>query len=122
MSFANWTIDLFDKNFLLQVTIRSCFNWIGPQDEESGMTMLSVEIPTGYAYEQFDGLKLIRTGIVPELKEVDATQNGQTIWYFNHIPKDVRCFEHTVRIKKILFLHSKFTCCVLHLMKSKISF
>ena len=68
------------------------------------MTMLSVEIPTGYAYEQFDGLKLIRTGIVPELKEVDATQNGQTIWYFNHIPKDVRCFEHTVKIVEISFI------------------
>ena len=72
------------------------------------MTMLSVEIPTGYAYEQFDGLKLIRTGIVPELKEVDATQNGQTIWYFNHIPKDVRCFEHTVSMVETPFLHSKF--------------
>ena len=68
--------------------------------------MLSVEIPTGYAYEQFDGLKLIRTGIVPELKEVDATQNGQTIWYFNHIPKDVRCFEHTVKIVETSFLTS----------------
>ena len=91
-----WEQIYLSTNFLLQVTIRSCFNWIGPHDEESGMTMLSIEIPTGYAYEQFDGLKLIRTGIVPELKEVDATQNGQTIWYFNHIPKEVRCFEHTV--------------------------
>ena len=67
--------------------------------------MLSVEMPTGYAYEQFDGLKLIRTGIVPELKEVDTTQHGHTIWYLDHIPKDIRCFEHTVRsiAIKILF-------------------
>ena len=40
--------------------------------------MLSVEIPSGYAFEQFDGLRMIRSGIVPELKEVDTTQHGQT--------------------------------------------
>ena len=95
----------FFQFVLIQVTIRSCFNWIGPNDEESGMTMLAVEIPSGYAYEQFDGLKLIRTGVVPELKEVDTTQQGQTIWYFNHVPKDVRCFEHTVSISDFSAVH-----------------
>ena len=58
--------------------------------------MLSIEIPSGYAFEQFDGLRMIRTGIVPELKEVDTTPLGQTIWYLDHVPNDVRCFEHTV--------------------------
>ena len=87
--------------------------------------MLSVEMPTGYAYEQFDGLKLIRTGIVPELKEVDTTQHGHTIWYLDHIPKDIRCFEHTVRnnAKKnfewpsTLYLMASFYFYLYHLIK-----
>ena len=61
------------------------------------MTMLAVEIPSGYAFEQFEGIRVIRTGKVPELKEVDTTRPGQTIWYLNHVPKVVRCFDHTVR-------------------------
>ena len=87
------------------MTIRSCFNWIGPNDEESGMTMLAVEIPSGYAFEQFEGQRVIRTGQVPELKEVDTTRPGQTIWYLNHVPKDIRCFDHTVRYR-IFYVHS----------------
>ena len=67
------------------------------------MTMLAVEIPSGYAYEQFEGMRVIRTGKVPELKEVDTTRPGQTIWYLNHVPKNVRCFDHTVRYLFILF-------------------
>ena len=66
--------------------------------------MLSVEIPSGYAFEQFDGLRMIRSGIVPELKEVDTTQHGQTIWYLDHVPKHVRCFEHTVNLVKNYYI------------------
>jgi hypothetical protein len=68
------------------------------------MTMLAVEIPSGYAFEQFEGIRVIRTGKVPELKEVDTTRPGQTIWYLNHVPKVVRCFDHTVRYVFVLFV------------------
>ena len=80
-----------------EVTIRSCFNWIGPSTEKSGMTLLAVEIPSGYAFEQFEGKRIIGTGEVPELKEVDTSRPGQTIWYLDHVPRAIRCFEHTVR-------------------------
>ena len=83
----------------MQITIRSCFNWIGPGNEESGMTMLSVEIPSGYYLEQFEGLRIVRGGQVPELRDVDVTRPGQTLWYLDHVPVNTRCFEHTVRMK-----------------------
>ena len=67
--------------------------------------MLSVEMPSGYAFEQFEGLRIIRDGPVPELKEVDTTRPGQTIWYLDHVSKDIRCFEHTVRH---LFVYLEF--------------
>merc|ERR1712141_18857 len=75
----------------------SCFNWIGPSTEKSGMTLLAVEIPSGYAFEQFEGKRIIGTGQVPELKEVDTSRPGQTIWYLDHVPRAIRCFDHTVR-------------------------
>ena len=42
-------------------------------------------------------MRIIRTGQVPELREVDTTRPGQTIWYLDHVPTNTRCFEHTVR-------------------------
>ena len=63
--------------------------------------MLSIEIPSGYCLEQFEGRRIIRTGVVPELKEVDTTRPGQTIWYLDHVPSNARCFEHTVIIPPI---------------------
>ena len=63
--------------------------------------MLSVEIPSGYCLEQFEGMRIIRTGHVPELKEVDTTRPGQTIWYLDHVPTNIRCFEHTVSLIQV---------------------
>merc|ERR1719336_3532280 len=40
---------------------------------------------------------IVRSGIVPEMRDADVLKSGKTIWYFDHIPNVTRCFEHTVR-------------------------
>ena len=59
--------------------------------------MLVVDIPSGYILEQYEANKLVRSRVVPEMRDVDTTQWGKTIWYFDRVPNETRCFEHTVR-------------------------
>merc|ERR1712020_197336 len=85
-----------------EITIESCFNWTDLTDgKTSGMAMLVVDIPSGYIMLQPDANKLVRQvvrdGSVPEMRDADVTKPGKTIWYFDHIPAEKRCFEHTVR-------------------------
>ena len=61
-----------------------------------GMAMLVVDIPTGYLMEQPTADGIVRSGIVPEMRDADVLKSGKTIWYFDHIPNVTRCFEHTV--------------------------
>ena len=58
--------------------------------------MLVVDIPTGYLMEQPTADGIVRSGIVPEMRDADVLKSGKTIWYFDHIPNVTRCFEHTV--------------------------
>ena len=44
-----------------------------------------------------DANKIIKDGVIPEMKDADMEKPGKTIWYFDHIPAETRCFEHTVR-------------------------
>ena len=52
--------------------------------------------------EQTSADMIVRSGNLTELKDADSTKPGKTIWYFDHIPNETRCFEHTV-INFILF-------------------
>merc|ERR1711899_402108 len=61
------------------------------------MAMLVVDIPTGYLMEQPTADQIVRSGIVPEMRDADVLKPGKTIWYFDHIPNVTRCFKHTVR-------------------------
>ena len=65
--------------------------------------MLVVDIPTGYLMEQPTADRIVRSGVVPEMRDADVLKPGKTIWYFDHIPNVTRCFEHTVRNKSFFF-------------------
>ena len=81
-----------------EIAIKSCFSWtLTKESPTSGMAMLVIDIPSGYNILEPDAKKIIRSGIVPEMRDVDVTKSGKTIWYFDYIPQKVRCFEHTVR-------------------------
>ena len=93
-----------------EITIRSCFEWtLTDESPTSGMAMLVVDIPSGYIMLQPDANKLVRqehkcpqtpndpTCIIPQMKDADVTKPGKTIWYFDHIPAEKKCFTHLVR-------------------------
>lgn len=77
--------------------MESCFRWILTSESSvSGMAVLVVDIPTGYLMEQPHADQIVRSGIVPEMRDSDVLKPGKTIWYFDHIPNVTRCFKHTV--------------------------
>ena len=81
-----------------EITIESCFKWILTSEaSRSGMAMLVVDIPSGYVLEQSSANQIVRSQTIPELKDSDTSKPGKTIWYFDSIPTQKRCFKHTVR-------------------------
>ena len=68
--------------------------------------MLVVDIPTGYLMEQPTADRIVRSGVVPEMRDADVLKSGKTIWYFDHIPNVTRCFDHTVSLNLIMVFNS----------------
>merc|ERR1711874_222589 len=58
---------------------------------------MGVDIPSGYIMLQPDANRIIRSGVVPQMKDADVNKDGKTIWYFEHITSRKQCFTHTVR-------------------------
>ena len=56
-----------------------------------------VDIPSGYLMLQPDGNKIVRSGVIPEMRDSDVTKPGKTVWYFDNVPNYTQCFDHTVR-------------------------
>ena len=80
-----------------EVTIQSCFSWtLTSEGPTSGQAMLVVDTPSGYLMEQPEANGIVRGQVVPEMRDADVTQPGKTIWYFDRVPNETRCFEHTV--------------------------
>ncbi len=81
-----------------EVTIRSCFSWtLTSEAPSSGLALLAVDVPTGYVMEQPEANAIVRSGVVPEMRDADVvTSAGRTVWYFDRVPNETRCFEHTV--------------------------
>ena len=81
-----------------EIVTKSCFRWTcTDESEESGSAMLVVDIPSGYIMLQPDGNKVVRSAVIPQMRDSDVTKPGKTIWYFDHIPSYTQCFDHTVR-------------------------
>jgi len=59
--------------------------------------MLVVDIPSGYIMLQPDANKVVRSGVIPQMKDADVLKPGKTIWYLEHVPAKMQCFTHTVR-------------------------
>lgn len=79
--------------------MKSCFRWtLTSESPVSGIAILIVDIPSGYHMEQPTADQIVRSGQVPEMRDADVTKFGKTIWYFDYIPSETRCFEHTVRL------------------------
>lgn len=80
-----------------EITVKSCFSWtLTTEGPTSGLAMLVVDTPSGYVMEQPLANAIVKSGVVPEMKDSDVTKVGKTIWYFNKVPNETRCFEHTV--------------------------
>ena len=85
-----------------EVTIKSCFSWrLTSEGSTSGAAMLVVDTPSGYILEQYEANALVQRKPFPELRDADTTQPGKTIWYFDRVPNETRCFEHTVSSSEI---------------------
>ena len=61
------------------------------------MAMLVLDIPSGYIMLQPDANKVVRSGVLPQLKDSDVTKPGKTIWYLDHVPDYNQCFSHKIR-------------------------
>ena len=97
--FYNLTVtEFFHGRNKSEVTIEACFSWNAgdayPADR-SGMTMLAVEIPSGYEFEWTEAYKVMAT--LPSLLVNFDKKPGKTLWYLDHVPAEETCFHHTVR-------------------------
>ena len=69
-----------------EITIKSCFAWtLTEEGPTSGMAMLVVDIPSGYILLQPDANRIVRSRVVPEMRDADSTKPGKTIWYFDRV-------------------------------------
>jgi len=66
------------------------------ESDKSGLALLDVEIPSGYIMLQPDALKIVRSGVIPQLRDANMEEPGRTLWYFDYIPSYRQCFQHTV--------------------------
>lgn len=81
-----------------EVSYNTCFKWTcTDESEQSGFAMLVLDIPSGYILLQPDANKIVRSGVIPQMKDCDMEQPGKSIWYFDFIPSYQQCFRHTVR-------------------------
>ncbi|XP_063236923.1 thioester-containing protein 1 allele S1-like [Bacillus rossius redtenbacheri] len=78
------------------VTIESCFRWTRRQPPVSAAAVLEVQLPTGYGLLESEAVALVASGAHPTLRDARSVP-GRTIWFFDHIPPDWTCFNHTVR-------------------------
>ena len=47
--------------------------------------------------EQPEADAVVRSGAVPEMRDAIANGHaGKTVWFFDRVPNETRCFEHTV--------------------------
>merc|ERR1719278_1656364 len=52
-----------------EIDVKSCFSWTCTDESPtSGLTMLVVDIPSGYIMLQPDANKVVRSGVVPQMK------------------------------------------------------
>ncbi|BES89109.1 Complement component [Nesidiocoris tenuis] len=78
------------------VTIEVCTRWIRDHPRASGSAVLEVDIPTGYRLVESEADQLIQNGVHPTLRAV-KTFEQKTVWFFDKIPSDWHCFNHSVR-------------------------
>ncbi len=77
--------------------METCFSWTLTSDSmTSGPALLAVDSPSGYVLEQWDADVIVKSRIVPEMTAADSTWPGKTVWFFDRVPNQTRCFMHTV--------------------------
>jgi len=81
-----------------EIAYNTCFKWTCTKESNtSGLTMLVLDIPSGYILLQPDANKIVRSNVIPQLRDADMEKPGKTIWFFDYIPSYMQCFAHTVR-------------------------
>ena len=74
-----------------EVTIETCFSWNPPGTERSGMTMIAVDIPSGYEFEWTAAYDVM--GLYPGLLVNFDKRPGKTLWYLDYVPTEETCFQ-----------------------------
>ncbi|XP_039278846.1 uncharacterized protein LOC120348824 [Nilaparvata lugens] len=70
--------------------------WIRKWPATSGAAVLEVDIPTGYSLVESEAERLSKSGVHPSLRDAKIV-DGKTVWFFDHVDRRMRCFNHTVR-------------------------
>ncbi|KDR15355.1 CD109 antigen [Zootermopsis nevadensis] len=78
------------------ITIQSCFRWLLEDPPMSGLSVLEVELPTGYNILESEAERLVQSRLHPKLRDA-KTKEGKIFWFFEQITQDWTCFNHTVR-------------------------
>jgi hypothetical protein len=50
----------------------------------SGLSVLEIELPTGYNLLESEAEKLVQSGVHPTLRDA-RTVEGKTFWFFDHV-------------------------------------
>ena len=90
--FFNLTVsEFFHGRNKSEVTIETCFSWNPPGNENSGMTMIAVDIPSGYEFEWTAAYDVM--GHYPGLLVNFDKRPGKTLWYLDYVPTEETCFQ-----------------------------
>ena len=90
--FFNLTVsEFFHGRNKSEVTIETCFSWNPPGNERSGMTMIAVDIPSGYEFEWTAAYDVM--GHYPGLLVNFDKRPGKTLWYLDYVPTEETCFQ-----------------------------
>ncbi|XP_014256603.1 CD109 antigen-like [Cimex lectularius] len=78
------------------IIIEACTRWLRAWPNSSGAAVLEIDIPSGYQLVESEAERLALYSSHPTLKDARILPS-KTIWFFDYIPKEKYCFNHTVR-------------------------
>ncbi|XP_023235311.1 CD109 antigen-like [Centruroides sculpturatus] len=78
------------------ITFHSCQKWINNESYISGMTVLEVQVPTGYIIQQQTLDKYVKSHRVRNLKEARFMET-KVAFYFNYLDSNPICLSFTVQ-------------------------
>jgi hypothetical protein len=65
----------------------------------SGLSVLEVELPTGYNILESEAERLVQSGLHPMLRDA-RTKEGKIFWFFEHVSFSMECYGYLCSVRQ----------------------